>query len=234
MDRGWGALPFDNQGDLSDWQDLLGQRFKSAPWVEMHESKIILRSSDLNLLGTSEEVRSHAIELISLLNGALALSEGSRPVSFGGVAEFTPKGVRYIVHGEMHSEVRMKVRAIGVACGSDGNPLPHIPQPSAPQKWAATADSCEVLRDALIYFGRPNSWFDIYKCIECVEVVYGGEHRLRKAKDSNGQIKRMKETANFFRHHRTHKPQNLMDIKDARKLLSSLLQDVLNDKEAAT
>jgi hypothetical protein len=67
------------------------------------------------------------------------------------------------------------MRAIVVAVGPDGNPLPPpTPQPSETQRWLSIAAEDALLADALTFFGRSDDWFDIYKALECLIRKFGG------------------------------------------------------------
>jgi hypothetical protein len=169
MTMGWGAVLRGDAADIDDWQYVLKKPFD--PWVEVHDPDTILRSETLDSLGSAHEVRNHAIGMISRLNGAVALSQGARPVFFGSVVEFTSDGR---LHRTMFAETaslegRDKMRAFCVVCGPDGQPLPTTPQRSEVQGWAAIAEIEGLLEDALIHFGRADDWFDIYKCLGHLE-----------------------------------------------------------------
>jgi hypothetical protein len=70
------------------------------------------------------------------------------------------------------------------------------------------ADTDDRLADALVYLGR-REWFDLYKAIECIKDWAGGEALLGKLGWIDPEeLKRVKRTANSFRHRRggTHSP----------------------------
>jgi hypothetical protein len=236
MMAGWGAVLRGDATDIDDWQDVLKRPFD--PWVEVHGSDIILRSKTLDSLGSAHEVRDHAIGMILRLNGAVALSQGARPVSFGGAVEFTSGGrLNHTVFAEIVGlEGRDKMRASGVVCGPDGQPLPTTPQRSEVQGWAAIAEIERLLEDALIHFGRRGDWFDIYKCLECLFGLYRGKREFYKLNwESKKKIKLMKQSADLHRHAKRARPEqkpppNPMKIEEAQNLLASLLRRALEDK----
>jgi hypothetical protein len=227
---GWGAMLRGDATDIEDWQFVLKRPFD--PWVEMHGSDIILRSAALDSLNSAAEVRDHAIEMISRLNGAVALSQGARPIVLGGVIEFTSDGrLNQHVFAEGVAVGRAKVRGHAVVLGPDGQTRPATPRPSEVQGWMEVAKREALLEDALVYFGRANDWFDIYKCLECLFKLYGGEDKFCKLQwQSKEKIKLMKQTANLHRHAKNVPPANPMKIKEARSLLASLLLRSLQDK----
>jgi hypothetical protein len=225
MEQGWGAWLLGDEKDLDDWRDLLGS---FDPYVVMDGEKTVLRSKALDHLESAEAVRSRSIEMIQVLNGALAISHATRPVTFGGAAEFTADGQRrYIVMGEMHATIRVRAQFRAQLLATDGTILPNVPEPTLPQRWTNAAEASDTLRDALIYFGRSDNWFDLYKCCECLENFHCGEHEFNR-------LKQVKATANYFRHYKYHyKPKKLLEIREARSIISSILQKTLNDKSTA-
>jgi hypothetical protein len=87
---GWGAVVQGEPGDLADWARVLKEPFD--PWVEVHGNETALRSASLDQLTSATEVRDRSIAQIERLNGAMALSQGSKPLRFGGVIQFTGDG----------------------------------------------------------------------------------------------------------------------------------------------
>ena len=155
---GWGAVLVGEPADLDDWTFQLKEAFD--PWVEVHNTETILRSASLDELTTAGDVRDRAIVLIERLNGALALSEQTKPLRIGGVIQVAPDGRLHrtlFAEGGVYRILggRAKLRATLTLTGPGGEPLPPPPpQPSQVQNWAAVAESEELLDDALIYFGR--------------------------------------------------------------------------------
>jgi hypothetical protein len=247
---GWGAVVQGEPGDLADWARALKE--PSDPWVEVHGNETVLRSASLNQLTSSTEVRDRSIAQIEQLNGAMALSQRSRPLRFGGVIQFTEDGrLHQTIFVEMAGfEAGDKMHAaILTVSGPNGEPVsPSPPQPSEVQRWAAIADQEDLLHDALVYFGRiPQSpaspvteatdWFDIYKALECLEKKFGGNETAFRnfACDRNwaarGELELLKRTANWARHARRKfdPPPNPMGLKEARDLLGQLLRRALEE-----
>jgi hypothetical protein len=230
---GWGAVVQGEPGDLADWARVLKEPFD--PWVEVHGNETVLRSASLNQLTSSTEVRDRSIAQIERLNGAMALSQGSKPLRFGGVIQFTGDGrLHRTIFAEMAAfEASDKLHAIATVIGPDGKPVPPPhPQPSEVQRWAAIADQETWLDDALIYFGRATDWFDIYKALECLEKRFGGETAFQELDwVPKTEVERLKRTANWARHARRKfkPPPNPMDLKEALKLLDQLLRRALEE-----
>ncbi len=95
---GWGAVLVGEAANLGDWTFIEGVRTV----VEVHTGHTILRSASLDELTSASEVRDRATALIERLNGALALSQRTKPLRFGSVVQLDPNGVRrgsVAVHG---------------------------------------------------------------------------------------------------------------------------------------
>ena len=103
----------------------------------------------------------------------------------------------------------------------------------------AIAEIEELLDDALIDFGRADDWFDIYKCLECLFELYGGEHEFYKLKwEPKDKIKLAKRTADSYRHAKRARPgqkppPNPMKIGEAKDLLAILLQAFMREETLA-
>jgi hypothetical protein len=137
---GWGAVVLGEPTDLEDWAHVLKKPFD--PWVEMHGTETVLRSASLDELESASEVRDRSIAQIERLNGAMALSQGSKPLRFGGVIQFAPDGrLHRTIFAEMVAfEAGDKLRATVTVTGPDGKPVPPPPpQPSEVQRWVAIA-----------------------------------------------------------------------------------------------
>jgi hypothetical protein len=234
---GWGAVVQGESADLADWANTLKQPFD--PWVEMHGKDMVLRSSSLDNLPTAIDVRDQAIAHIERLNGAVALSQGAKPLLFGGVIEIAPDGQ---LHRTMFLEAalyedRDRFGAIGTVLGVDGKASHPGPQPSEVQIWTEIAEDDDLLDDALIYFGRSADWFDIYKALESLIMKFGGEGAfVSKGWAPADEITRLKRTANAARHaKRKYKPQpNPMNVNEARLLLGQLLRRAFGEAKKST
>jgi hypothetical protein len=89
------------------------------------------------------------------------------------------------------------------------------------------------MADVLVYFGRGTDWFDVYKAAECLEQRFGGEHVFRKLRWAPAtEMKRLKRTANSFRHARKQGPNNPMTHQEARHLLGVLVRRAFEAIEA--
>jgi hypothetical protein len=227
---GWGAAIQGETMDLAAWAHVLKEPFD--PWVETHGSETVLRSTSLDELESVGEVRDQAIAYIDRLNGAMAVSQHSRPVRFGAVIRFEPDGSlhRTAFLETVMFEARSSVVADSIHIGPDGQPVPPPPpQPSEVQRWATLADDQAWLEDALVYFGRATDWFDIYKALECLILRFGGSEAKFLALNwaPATEVQRLKRTANWVARHAERKfdrAPNPMTLKEARQLVGELLR----------
>jgi hypothetical protein len=230
---GWGAIVEGEPTDLDDWAFTLKEGFD--PWVEIHADKTVLRSASFDQLTSANEVRDRALALIERVNGALAVSCRPNPARFGGVIQFAEDGTQHrTLFGEMKAvESRSKVRGFGVVIGRDGKPVPPPPpQPTEVQQWVEVAETDDLLNDALVFFGRPEDWFDIYKALECLCQRAGGEHAFLALNwEPQSEVKRLKRSADWFRHARrkNDRLENPMPLSEARALLGKLLGRALRE-----
>jgi hypothetical protein len=193
----------------------------------------VLRSASLDELESSIEVRDRAIAQIERLNGAVSLSQGAKPLRFGGIIQFDSDGKQHTtMFAEMGvMEVQSKFRATAIVIGQDGKPVaPSDPQPSDVQRWSMAVENDDLLDDALVYFGRATDWFDIYKTLECLILRFGGEAAfLKLGWADEAEIGRLKRTANWARHAKRQfaPPKNPMALKEAQSLLAQLMRRAL-------
>jgi hypothetical protein len=235
---GWGVVLEGHPADLSFWQHKL--KHQSDVWAETHDSETVLRATSFDELGSAGEVRDRAIAYIERLNGAMTVSSfDSRPVQLRAVIRFKPDGhldqILFVEPAKF--EIRGSMIAAATVTGPDGQLVPPpAPAPSEVQRWSEIADQETLLDDALIYFGRATNWFDIYKALECLIDRFAGGNAtefLKRDWASADEVKRLRETANSFRHARhrpNHKPpENPMKPEEARKLLGKLLRRALEE-----
>lgn len=239
MSMRWGAVLRGHKFDLQDWADALKPPFD--PWVEVHGPDTILRSNSLDELTAVEEVRDRIVAHIDRLNGAMFVVMQGQPLQFGGLIEFASDGKLHrtiFVDGILNARSRM--HATAVVIGPDGAPKPPPPPtPSEIQKWAAVADSDDLLEDALIYFGRvsgpdqphpPTFWFDIYKALECLIARFGKNKKREETFFAldwvPAEVERLKQTANWARHARRKfkKPSPATTEREAKELMVRLLR----------
>lgn len=228
---GWAAIVEGDPLDVADWEDALKPPFD--PWVEKYGTETILRSKIFDGLPTGADVYNRALSYVERLNGVLALSHRSEPVTLKGVVQIRPKGQedRILRPGTGRARGRGHARAQSASTGPDGKPLPA--PPSQAQRWSAIAETDDLLDDALMYFAKGPNWFDIYKALECLEEKVGGPKKFLALR-WEPKIELLRQTANWSRHARRKKknkpPEKPMPIREARALLSRLIVRALTEE----
>ena len=227
---GWYARLAGDSVDLDDWRHSLNEPFDPVA-LKFPDGETVLSSKEFADVPTASEVRERALGLIGRMNGALSLWNGARPIRFAGVYRVDEEGKCHaILFAEAAIELnRCVMRATAVILGPDGQPLPPSPPtPSKPQDWNQLASSSEDISDLLEHVGRADNWFDIYKTIELAERIAGNERKLVKLLAGSGvDVKRLKRSANFYRHARARRPENPFNLAEARSMISYVAQRVL-------
>jgi hypothetical protein len=234
---GWVVVLTGHDADFSYWERSLKPPFD--PWCDrLPGGRFALRSRSFDDLRSADEVRKRAIPLIQQLNGALGVEARAEPLNFNAVGHIDDYGeINLHVFGELNARIRpfelIATGEIGEIRDADGNLIsPAPPQPSNAQRWIAAAAENDQIADMLVFAGRADNWFDVYKATELAEKLAGGEHRLRKLLGASaGEYNRMQRTANFHRHARVkNPPETPITLDDTRLLLSFILRKVLEIK----
>jgi hypothetical protein len=231
---GWIVLLTGQDMDMSLWERSLQRPFD--PWCErVPQQGLALRSRSFDQTQSADEVRERAIELIERLNGALGVEVGAEPVNYRWVGRIDDNGKVDIWVFPVTGHARLRGRGMMTPDTEvrdiNGNIVPPPPPgPSAAQRWITAAAKNDDLADMLVFMGRADNWFDIYKAIELAEHLCGGRHELAKLLgDSATACKNLRETANFYRHPptRTYLPPIPTELTEAKPLLSHIVRTVL-------
>jgi hypothetical protein len=229
---GWIVLLSGQNIDLRLWERLL--KHPSEPWCErMPQGGLALRSRSFDQAQNAQEVKGRAVLLIERLNGALSVEVCAEPLHFWFVGRIDADGKMGIWLFPQTGHVRLRGAGILTADveqrDANGNPVPPPPpEPSAAQRWIAAAEKNDDLADLLVFAGRADNWFDIYKAIEMAERLSGGEHKLLGLLGASATAcKNLKETANTYRHARPNRrPQVPVELAAAKPLLSHIVSTV--------
>jgi hypothetical protein len=231
--RGWVARLAEDNPHRDRWSDLLKAGFD--PWLEdvpAGDATVwALRSARFQDAdeGDYERARGIAAPLIEQLNGAQALLGGLAPLRLAGLGYVDGRGgFSAAVFLELHQQLAPAVGVLTAELRSaDGTLVPPSPsQPSEMQRWLEIAS---LLR----WSSRLDNWFDIYKAIEAAELLGGGEHKFRAELAKKGvPIKRVRKTANSFRHtpgsKNYNKPKRPATLDDARAVVSAAVRLILD------
>ena len=210
------------------------------PWCEripQNEEWVLgLRSHSFEHLTSADEVRQQAVSLIEQLDGAQGMLAGARRLSLGWVGHADGQGdvSIWVFPGTGRVEVRGGfVSAIAEVRDASGSLVPPlVPQPSQAQRWLNAAQANDDIADMLVFAGRADNWFDIYKALELAQTLAGGRP-ARKLNallgESGDEFERMWRTANTHRHARDNNPPPTpMALREAIALLPFVIRTVLD------
>ena len=232
---GWIAQVQGHSFDLAHWEQSLKPPFDPVCERTPHGDSTVwgLRSKTFDQLQSAEEIRDEAIVLIAWLNGALSAQCGAEPLTLQGVARIDNWGnFHFFVFAEADARARSMMTATTEVRDAHGNLIPPPPPaPSQAQRWVQVAEHCNDVADMLIFAGRANNWFDIYKALELAQLLAGGRPGRKLNALLGGasdEFERMWRTANMHRHARSNDaPATPMALADAMSLLPSVIRTLL-------
>lgn len=167
------------------------------------------------------EIRPAAIELLNNMNGAAMVSDGLRAVTLGDLVEVLADGTRAQLR-KVTVDFQFGTEWLAaVSTGSKGPPVEHDAR-----RWLRLAMSDSNVSEALTYFIRSESWFDIYKAFEVIRADLGDEKAMAQvANTSVAKVKQLRQAANFYRHARgVPKLAQPMHHPEAQALLRQVMR----------
>ena len=232
---GWIAQVQGHGFDLAYWEQSLKPPFDPVCERIPHGDGTVwgLRSATFDQLQSAEEVRAQAIIMIARLNGALRAQCGAEPLTLQGVARIDDSGnFHFSVFLEAHARARSMVTGTIEARDADGNLVPPPPpEPSQAQRWVQVAEQNDDVGDMLIFAGRAEDWFDIYKALELAQSLAGGRPGRKLNALLGGasdEFERMWRTANMHRHARSKDPPTIpIPLAEAMSLLPFVIRSLL-------
>ena len=108
---------------------------------------------------------------------------------------------------------------------------PSAPSPSKVQDWFQRGAKDDDIGDLLYHVGNAENWYELYKAIEMLERIAGGESALRAL--LNGKIegwKAARTTANYRRHARAPEPKKLVAFEEAKSKLRRATIIIMDDE----
>ncbi len=211
--------------DLNDIKQELGRPFD--PWVEEYDDSgkivLLLRTRQWIHCTNTNEMMAISNRLIEELNGALCLiASDAGKVTAGAAFKFDDDGNKLPVSIELEASFGFgRVRTRAVLSLEDGS---AVPVASATQRRIEAARSQILVSGLLIFTARADNWFDIYKAMETLEDLVGGD---KAARSKAPQWKNVKQTANHHRHASEfihQKPRAVVTIDQAREVIIALAQ----------
>ena len=229
----WFLILNGQEPDRVQWLRSFPEMFDPA--VQSHDSLVLLRIDALQECGTADEVQELGLPMLDKLNGAMSAIHHCDALRFEGVGYFDENGQlkRHVFATAEGTLLRAYLSATGVTLNSDGSvPQSPPPQPSKVQAWFAKAMTDDDTGDFLYHVGNANNWYELYKAIEMLETIVGGERKLREALASKvSGWKTMRTTANYHRHARGHRPTQLTDFRTAKSLVRQAATVVIDADE---
>jgi hypothetical protein len=169
--------------DIEDATTLFGADSDPSIITDAGKQITVLTSSQLDSLTSAREVDEVAKRLLAMVNGILfVLEPGRDPLKAAGVRERREDGTWniHLVPAAALLIGRGRLRAVGMAIFG-GQPAPEYLRPPAALRWAAAAQSDQVIADVLAYLSGEPDWFNFYKAYELmrddVNQQIGGQHR---------------------------------------------------------
>lgn len=199
-----------------------------------------LRSRRLSALQTADEVRREATALLGQVNGALRVQNRAEPLTLYAVGQVDERGqISRTMFAEAHGRGRASAKATATVIGADGREEITLTKLSTPQQWLEIAAGDDKIADMLVFTGRPNNWFDVYKALELAEDLMTGKSKrtalLSLVGASRKEVERMIRTANMHRHARVDVPPLVpMTLDEASSLLPILIRAVMDGLVAST
>ena len=224
----WGVLIRGHDIDIRSWQSSLVAPF--VPYVSDTDFGPTLWSAAIQDLASAAEAFEAAKALVQSVNSVMFYTMGSRPVEIDGILEVREGGrlSRHVIASMAIVEMRADVVGVGLAINKYGEVVEQEPKPSRQQKWLEAAENSDMLSDLLMHGFHRDNWYEMYKALEVLEDISGGERGLINAIGPDGEkVKDLKRNANFYHRHarsRGEKPKKPMERAEARELLTRLIR----------
>lgn len=239
MRPGWIARLGGHPYDLAYWERSLKPPFDPVCERMEHAGATIwaVRSAALDRLDSATAVWEQAAVLVGRLNGAMRVQSGAEPLKLETVGRIDETGnIHFHVFMEGKARVRSMLSGTLEVRNPDGSlPPPPPSEPSPAQKWLETSERTDNIAEMLMFTGRSDNWFDIYKAFELAEElappVPGKSQRkaLYALVGNRREVERLIRTANMGRHARPDDPpDDPMSLEEAQRWLSFVLRVVLN------
>lgn len=228
VSEGWALELRGEKIDLDDLREELRAPFD--PWVEDYldgeDAVLLLRSHNWKDMKTTGEMMGDARRLIDQINGAHFLGQSdARLISAGATRRFGPDGATLPV--VISATINITLGNVRVRGRVSTGAAPNAPVESPLQRRLALANREEAVADLLVFLSRADDWFDLFKAIECVEKLAGGQ---KKAEGLAAGWNDARRTANVYRHAPSPSrtlPKNPPSVVTVRTLIAEVARGLL-------
>jgi hypothetical protein len=176
----------------------------------------VIISERLQRCAEESEVASEGQAILDVMNGLLFVDDyQSEPIRVAGaVHKRAPNGNWGVAIFVPPMHMRMESRR--------GLPIKQS------DLLSKALNGSNAVRKTLTYIGNQPGWFQIYMAIECLEEMFGGEHKLLKqAWAAKLSIKLLKQSANFHRHANAPDPSGRLNLLQAQRSISEIVRAAL-------
>lgn len=219
---GWYIQLTGHPYDLELWEKALVPPSQVRMVRLEPDQSFFLSSERWSQLTDASEVRTKAEALVEQLNASFAILKDAEALTTQGVIRLDTDGLR---HTYIFPETAfLKFRGFAptlVAYDQEGNIIPPSPTPARLNidNWIELGLENDDVADMLAFAAREGSWFDLYKACELAERLVGGERRLIRLLAPSIPYKMARQTANFYRHARAPKPDQMMTLREAKGVM---------------
>jgi hypothetical protein len=232
-DLRWGIVLKGHTVDIDVWQRFFVKPF--YPYVENTSLGVALWSLGIQEARNSLEAWELCKTEIQLMNSIVLNSYGGEWVQADGVIEIDRNGDlnKHVILEPKPVKIRISVGTPTISIdGEDSKVNGQIQVLTLQQDWWSMAKHDDILTDLLVHGSKNGDWIEMYKVIEKVEQIFGGEYALKKAVAtetaiSAESIAQLKRTANFYHRHTSGKylpPANPTSLKEAKQVIAKLIQ----------
>lgn len=184
----------------------------------------VLRTALWDSITDNDVLHDVALSDIRLIASCCRLTDGFADVNISTVFEFQTD----------HLVLQRQSAQNSVQCSAVKG-REYWAKPSDLKHKLLAADSVLELRHCLAEMETRQGWWSLYKMLECLEEMYGGQHHLIATYPNDASdIARFKRTANAYHRHYQGKfvqPKHPISLEDAKKLLNRLAQSTLEKRK---
>lgn len=232
-DLRWGIVLKGHAVDIDVWQRFFAKPF--YPYVENTSLGVALWSLGIQEARNSLEAWELCKTEVQLMNSIVLNSHGGEWIQADSVIEINRNGdlSKHVILEPQPIKIRMSVGTPTISIGGEMSTInKQSHRLSLQQDWWSMAKQDNLLTDLLVHASKNGDWIEMYKVIEKVIQIFGGEPALRKALAAENTISaksvfQLKRTANYYHRHASGKslpPANPISFTEAKEIIAKLIQ----------